>query len=120
LETNIKSMLKIVIICDVILAVLIGASALVVKSSYIGAALLGLFIAALNFAANSILTNFTFVKQKCNKIFLLVGGIIRVAIVCVVAYVLYKINEFYIVAYMVGFTAQYISIVIYGLKIRNQ
>lgn len=120
METNIKNMLKNVVIYDSILAVLICALALVVKSSYIGAALLGLFIAALNFAANSILTNFIFVKEKCNKIFLLIGGILRVAIVCVIAYVLYKINEFYIVAYMVGFTAQYISIVIYGLKIRNE
>lgn len=120
METNIKSMLKSIIICDVILAVLIGALALVVKSSYIGAALLGLLIAALSFAANSILTNFIFVKQKCNKIFLLIGGIVRVAIVCLVAYVLYKINEFYIIAYMVGFTAQYISIVVYGLKVKNE
>jgi ATP synthase protein I len=50
----------------------------------------------------------------------LIGGIVRVAVVCLVAYVLYKINEFYIIAYMVGFTAQYISIVVYGLKVKNE
>lgn len=120
MDTSIKKMLKSVIVTDLILAMIICASGLVVKSSYVIIALIGLLIAALNFAANSVLTNFTFAKQNSNKIFLLIGGIIRVVIVCVIAFILYKINKFYIVAYMFGFTAQYISIVIYGLKTKNE
>ncbi|MFL0250489.1 ATP synthase subunit I [Clostridium neuense] len=120
MEANIKSMLKSIIIGDVILAVLICAFSLVVKSSYVVIALLGLLVAALNFTANSILTDFVYIKKKkCDKIFLLIGGIIRVAIICVIAIILCKINKFYIIAYIVGFTAQYISIIIYGLKVKN-
>lgn len=119
MEANIKSMLKSIIICDVILAVLICSLVLVVKSSYVVIALLGLLIAALNFTANSILTDLVYIKKKCDKIFLLIGGIIRVVIICVIALILCKINKFYIIAYIVGFTAQYISIVIYGLKVKN-
>ncbi|MCD2346994.1 hypothetical protein [Clostridium guangxiense] len=120
METNIKSMLKNVIICDVILAILICALTLVVKSSYVFVALLGLLIAALSFTANSIISDIVYIKQKGNKIFLLIGGILRVVIVCIIAFILCKINKFYIVAYMFGFTAQYISIIIYGLKVKNE
>lgn len=120
MDISIKKMLKSVIVTDLILAIIICASGLVVKSSYVVIALIGLLIAALNFAANSILTNFIFIKQNCNKIFLSIGGIIRVALVCVMAFILYKINKFYIIPYMVVFTTQYISIVVYGLKAKNE
>lgn len=120
MDISIKKMLKSIAITDVILAIIICASGLVVKSSYVVLTLIGLLVAILNFTVNSILMDLVLVRQICNKIFLSIGSIIRIIAICAIAYILYKINKFYIIPYMIGFTAQYISIVIYGLKAKNE
>lgn len=119
MDNDIKKMLKIVIKYDIVLMLAILALCFIVNIHYILIAESGLVIAVINFIMNSIVSNNIFIKKSGNKILLVLAAFARVILVCIVGFIFYRINQYYIIVYILGYTLQYVSLIIYGLKIKK-
>lgn len=119
MENDIKKMLKMVIKYDVALMLIMLALCFIIKIQYIAIAESGLVIAAINFIMNSAVSNNIFIKKGGNKILLVLAAFARVILVCIVGFIFYRINQYYIIVYILGYTLQYVSLIIYGLEIKK-
>lgn len=119
MEHNIKKMLKAVIKYDFVLMLIVLALCFIVKIQYILVVESGLIIAVINFILNSVISNSVLLKKNTNKVLLVLPALGRVILVCIIGFIFYKINQYYILAYIVGFTLQYVALIIYGLTLKN-
>lgn len=119
-DIQIKNILSKIISFDIIIAIIVGIiSFIVFKVSYTYMMLIGLFMSALNFILNSIITTYTF-KTTGNRILAPLGSVVRIIITASIAILICKNNRFNFVAFLIGYTLHYISIVFYGITIKNQ
>lgn len=121
LNQDIKKMLKIVTICDILVAVLVFAVLFININNYVISliAVLGIFTAVLNFYLSTITANFVLINKSSNKSLIVFSSIFRVVLVCAVSIVLYKIYKYYLIAYIGGYSAHFIALIIYGLLLKN-
>lgn len=82
--------------------------------------LLGLLLADINLLLNLISIDFIFNKFK-NQYGLITffGLAFRVIIVCVIGLMIFNYNNFGIIAFILGYSAQLISLVLYGINIKE-
>jgi ATP synthase protein I len=77
----------------------------------------GLLVSLINFTQSGIFSAITLHKK--NQLFYFVGYILRIVFVCLVAIIIFKQNDVNIIPFLLGYSAHYISIVLYGLSIKN-
>ncbi|MBW9146239.1 ATP synthase subunit I [Clostridium sp. CM028] len=82
--------------------------------------LLGLILASINLLFNLISVNFILCKVK-NKygVVTLFGFVFRVIIVCVTGLMVFNYSNFAIIAFILGYSSQLISLVLYGINIKE-
>lgn len=82
--------------------------------------LLGLILASITLLLNSLFFDFILCKTK-NKYgaVTFVGFAFRVVIVCVVGLMVFDYYNFAIIAYILGYSSQLISLVLYGINIKE-
>jgi hypothetical protein len=110
-----------VIIFDIILGGVCAGLIQFIFKKYSLIFLGGLVLALINFIVNGIITEYMLLKNK-NKYVLStsIGLVIRVVVVCGIAIAIYKIDQFNVVAYMLGYSCHFISLTLYGIKINNE
>lgn len=77
----------------------------------------GLFVSSLNFAQNGVFSAISLYKK--NQMYSFLGYILRIALVCIVAIIIFKQNDFNIIPFLLGYSAHYISILLYGISIKD-
>jgi ATP synthase protein I len=82
--------------------------------------LLGLILASVSLLLNLIFVNFILCKTK-NKygVITSIGFAFRVVIVCVIGLMVFEYYNFAIIAYILGYSSQLISLVLYGINIKE-
>jgi ATP synthase protein I len=115
-ELNIV-LLKKIAIYDLMLAMcFIGLGYFFISSSSLFF-LLGIFFAWINLAVNSLATNFLLLKEGTIKRILGIGSnLFRILLVCVTGIIIITKNDLNFIIYIIGYTAQLISIVLYGIR----
>ncbi|KZL90085.1 ATP synthase subunit I [Clostridium magnum] len=110
-----------VIIFDIMIGVICAGFFQLIFKKYSLIFLGGLVLALINFLVNGIITEYMLLKNK-NKYVLStsIGLIVRVAVVCGIAIFVYRIDQFNVVAYMLGYSCHFISLTLYGIKINNE
>ena len=82
--------------------------------------LLGLIVASINLLFNLITVNFIFGKIKSKfKFVTFFGFAFRVIIVGVIGLIIFNYSNFAIIAFILGYSSQFISLVLYGINIKE-
>lgn len=121
MNANVKVMLKNVIKYDVIVALITAIGFFIVfkKYDYDAVIVLGLLIGTLNFIMNSYFSSYGMTNNK-GQLFILLGAVIRVVFAGLAVVILYKVNKYYVIAFLAGYTLHYVAVVTYGLSIRKK
>ncbi|GAA0744286.1 ATP synthase subunit I [Clostridium oceanicum] len=78
--------------------------------------LLGLLLATINLMMNTIVTQMVLIKNK-NHFFSIIGFVLRVLTVALSVVFIYSYNLYYAIAFLLGYCANFISIIIYGITL---
>lgn len=110
-------LLKRVVFIQLFVGVLFALIMYLLAGNYAYIYLLGLIIAIINFFINSIVVNYSFKKEKKSNILFVFGFIARIFLGVVLAIPLVKLNKYYIIPYVIGYSSQFVGLLIYGLTL---
>ena len=103
-------MLKRVILCDVIIILLSFIISIIYFKEYTAIIIIGIIISVINFLLNAVITNYS-MKIPGGAILIVIGALARVGIAGAFAVILYNNNMGNIIAYIIGYSLHYISII---------
>ncbi|EJO5346223.1 ATP synthase subunit I [Clostridium botulinum] len=89
---------------------------LIFNISYSFCFFIGLILANVNLYINTKTTNMVIIKNK-NPIIAILGFFIRIIVVCTLAILLSKDNTKNIIPFLLGYSSNFISIILYGTKL---
>lgn len=112
------TILKKVMLYDGIILLLSFVISMIFFREYAVIIIVGIVIAFVNFLLNSIITEYA-MKATKGAILVLLGAVSRVAIAGAFAYILYNGNKANVVAYIIGYSLHYTSMVISATSQKN-
>lgn len=119
MDTELKKMVKRVVLADIVIAIIIGVFAILRFKQYVFILIFGLMLALINFLLNTVISNYV-VMQGGNKSLNLLGSVFRIVITLVLAVILCGNDKNKYIATLVGYTFHYFAIIFYGLTAREQ
>ena len=121
MNSEIKSMIRKILIIDIVIAVVLAIIAFLFFINYSIALLIGFGVAVATFLINSLISQYAYAGDKKNPALITVAGFaLRVILVCAIGILLYKGNTFNVVAYMLGYSLHFISLTLYGITLKNE
>lgn len=119
---EIKSMLKKIFIYDIVIAVIFSAIIMVtIRLQYAVVFFLGLAISFGSFYLNALTSNYAIEgKKKMSKTIIVLSFFLRVIAVASIGAILFTYKKYYVIAYIFGYSTHFISILIYGLTIKEE
>ncbi len=118
MQETVKAFKRIVNI-NFILGLFIGTFVFIFFREYTKTFFMGLFISILSFSINALLINYSFnLKRKSQKRICTISLVLRAVLVCIVALFIIKENTNYIFSFMLGYTCNFISLIVYACLIR--
>lgn len=121
MKDDLRDMFRKVIIFDVILSVILYWTTNMFFKDYTLVLLLGFAVAFLSFVCNGIITQYSLIHKSGNyKLIAIIGFIIRIAIICGIALMLFKHNKFDVIVYIIGYSLHFISLILYGIDVKNK
>jgi ATP synthase protein I len=119
-NSDFKNMFKKIVLYDFFISLIFTAVIYFTAKSYALFFLLGLIIALTNFYVNGITLEYSLDnKNTKNKGIIVIGFFIRVFLVSVIGFIIGRHNMFNIIAYIFGYSSQFISLVYYGINNKN-
>jgi len=116
-NNDFKNMFKKIVIYDFFISLIFTAVIYFTAKSYALFFLLGLIIALMNFYVNGILVEYSLNnKNTKNTGIIILGFFIRVFFVSIIGFFIGRHNMFNIIAYISGYSSQFISLVYYGIN----
>ncbi len=117
MQETVKAFRKIISI-NLILGTLIGILVFIFFKQYTNSFFMGFFITIISFSINAFLTNYALnLRARSQKNICTISLLLRVVLVCVVALITVKENGFYIFSFMLGYTCNFISLIVYAILI---
>lgn len=121
MKDDLKDIFGKVIIFDTMIGIICASLFHFIFKNYSLIFLGGLVLALINFIINGIITEYMLLKKKHKYVLSTsIGLVFRVAIVCSIAIFVYRIDQFNVVAFMLGYSCHFISLTLYGIKINNE
>ncbi len=120
MNNDFKKMFKKIVLYDFFISLIFTAVIYFTAKSYALFFLLGLIIALTNFYVNGITVEHSLNnKNTKNSGIIVIGSFIRVFLVSIIGFIIGRHNIYNIIAYIFGYSAQFISLVYYGLNTKN-
>lgn len=120
MNEDLQQTLKKIITFDLIITIIVLIATTFIFKSYRLIILLGLAISLINFVLNGIITEYSMNYKRDSFTFInFLGFVFRVIVVCGIALMLFQYNKFNVIAYMFGYTLQFVSLTVYGLNTKN-
>ncbi|MBU3127364.1 ATP synthase subunit I [Clostridium tagluense] len=120
MNSDFKNMFKKILVYDFFISLIFTAVIYFTAKPYALFFLLGLLIAVINFYVNGITVEYSLdSKNVKNTGIIVIGSFIRVLLVSVIGFAIGRHNMFNIIAYIFGYSSQFISLVCYGLNNKN-
>lgn len=117
---EIQQMLKNMVYLDLIVGLVLGILVYLINPNYVLICLLGFLLAIVSFYINSYTVKYTLTRNKENsKVLVILGYFLRIFLVGIIGVVLFTHNRFNIIAYMLGYTFRFFSLILYGLSLKN-
>ena len=122
MNDEIKSMLKKIFIYDIVVAIIFSVIIMAaIRLDYAVIFLLGLAISFGSFYLNAFTSNYAIEgRRKMSKSIIVLSFFLRVIAVALIGAILFTFNKYYVIAYIFGYSTHFISILIYGLTIKEE
>jgi len=119
-NSDFKNMFKKIALYDFIISLVFITVIYFAAKAYALFFLLGVIIALINFYVNGITVAYSLDnKNTKNSWIIVIGSLIRVLLVSVIGFAIGRHNMFNIIAYIFGYSSQFISLVYYGMNNKN-
>lgn len=106
---------------DIIFGLALGISVYLLKSEYLVPCLLGFGVAVISFYINGFTVNHVIGKEETkNEGLIILSFIARIIVIGAIGLVLFTYNKFNVIAYTMGYTFRFISLLSYGLMIKKK
>ncbi|MBZ9685063.1 ATP synthase subunit I [Clostridium estertheticum] len=119
MDSDFKNMFKKIVMYDFFISLIFTAVIYFTAKSYALFFLLGLIIALMNFYVNGITVEYSLNKNTKNTWIIIAGFFIRVFFVSIIGFIIGIHNMFNIIAYIFGYSSQFISLLYYGINNKN-
>ena len=121
MSRDVAHMLKKIALLDIMLLLIFMGIGLNFKfKSYLIFVFLGFGIAFANVAVNAVFTEIALLKFKNSyKSISVVAFMFRVSVVCIIALIFFKYNRNGMFAYLIGYGLHFISLILYGLDLKD-
>ena len=120
MKNELKSMYVQIMSFDAIIAITAGILTYGIYPKFFLVAVFGVLVACINFLVNGVITNFALTKQ--NTIYIMLSFIVRVGAVVGIGLIIYNYyngNIASITTYILGYSAHFIAILLYGITSKN-
>lgn len=117
LKNDLRDMFRKITIIDALLAAILYWTSNALFKNYSLIIILGLLVAYSTLIFSGLVTKYVLLNKK-NKYQLanFLGFVVRVSVVCGIAIAIFNHNKFNVIAYMFGYSAQFVSLILYGLS----
>jgi len=116
-NSDFKNMFRKIAVYDLVISLVFITIIYFTAKVYALFFLLGIIIALLNLYVNGITVEYSLdSKNVKNKGIIVMGSFIRVLLVSIIGFAIGRHNMFNIIAYIFGYSAQFISLVYYGIN----
>lgn len=120
MNSDFKKMFKKIALYDFFVSFIFTILIFFIAKLYALFFLIGLIIALFNFYINGITVAYSLDNKNIKNSWIIVAGsLIRVLLVSVIGFVIGRHNMFNIIAYIFGYSSQFISLVYYGINNKN-
>lgn len=120
MNSDFKKMFKKIALYDFFVSFIFTILIFFIAKLYALFFLIGLIIALFNFYINGITIAYSLDNKNIKNSWIIVAGsLIRVLLVSVIGFVIGRHNMFNIIAYIFGYSSQFISLVYYGINNKN-
>lgn len=116
MDSDFKIMFKKILTYDFFISLIFTAVIYFTAKSYALFFLLGLIIALMNFYINGIIIEYSLSRNTKNTGMIVLGFFIRVFFVSIIGFIIGRHNMFNIIAYIFGYSSQFISLIYYGIN----
>lgn len=120
MKNELKSMYVRVASFDAIVAITAGILTYGIYPRFVWVSVAGVLVACINFLINGVITDFALDKQ--NSIYIMLSFVVRVGAVVAIGltiYSYYNKNIVSVAAYILGYSAHFIAILLYGITSKN-
>ncbi|MCM1989551.1 hypothetical protein [Oceanirhabdus seepicola] len=114
---ELSSFLKKLLLYDLFAGLGIGLIVLILKGQYFFPFLIGLTIALVNLIFNAVSTCNTFKSQGRTRKLSIITKILRITVVAFLGVYTYRFGAGGVLAYIGGYTCQFIGLILYGINI---
>jgi ATP synthase protein I len=119
-KSDFKTMFKKIALYDFIISLIFTTVIYFTVKPYALFFILGVIIALINLYVNGITVEYSLNgKNVKNTSIIVIGSFIRVILVSVIGFMIGRHNMFNIIAYIFGYSSQFISLVFYGINNKN-
>ncbi|MBU3156784.1 ATP synthase subunit I [Clostridium estertheticum] len=120
MNSDFRNMFKKIAIYDFFISLIFITIIYFTAKSYALFFLLGIIIALMNLYVNGITVEYSLESKSLKgKGIIVVGSFIRVLLVSIIGFAISRHNMFNIIAYIFGYSVQFISLVYYGINNKN-
>ncbi|MBW9152477.1 ATP synthase subunit I [Clostridium estertheticum] len=120
MNSDFRNMFKKIAIYDFFISLIFITIIYFTAKSYTLFFLLGIIIALINLYVNGITVEYSLESKNLKgKGMIVVGSFIRVLLVSIIGFAISRHNMFNIIAYIFGYSVQFISLVYYGINNKN-
>ncbi|MGH4051865.1 MAG: ATP synthase subunit I [Clostridium sp.] len=120
MDSDFRKMFKEIALYDFFISLIFATVIYFTIKSYALFFILGVIIALVNLFVNGIITEYSLNGKNVKSTGIIVlGSIIRVIFVGLIGFMIGRHNIYNIIAYIFGYSLQFISLAVYGIKNRN-
>jgi len=120
MNNDLHNMLKKILFFDVLVGVILTIAVYFISPVLSIFFLLGLFLAYVSLFLNALITNANLTNAgMVNKLFILLGFMVRVVLISVIGIIIFAHNKVNMIAYIAGYSVQFISLIFYGVTIKD-
>ncbi|KGM96258.1 ATP synthase F0F1 [Clostridium novyi A str. 4552] len=119
-DHEVYNMIKQIKYLDIIVLFILVSICYIINKKYIAICTLGFVVSICSFYLNAYITEYVFKKkiEKSNLITIL-SYYIRVFLITIIGIVVFTYNRFNIIAYILGYTFRFLSLILYALVVKK-
>ncbi|ABK60565.1 MULTISPECIES: ATP synthase subunit I [Clostridium] len=119
-DHEVYTMIKQMKYLDIVVLSILVIICYIINKKYIAICTLGFMVSVLSFYLNAYVTEYVFNKnlEKSNQITIL-SYYIRIFLISIIGIAVFTYNRFNIIAYILGYTFRFFSLILYALVIKK-
>ncbi|CAG7839300.1 ATP synthase F0F1 [Clostridium novyi B str. ATCC 27606] len=117
---EVYNMIKKIKYLDIVVLVALSILSYSINKKYVEICILGFVVSAIGFYWNSLITTYAFkTKLHNSNLIIILNYYLRIFLITIIGIVVFTYNKFNIIAYIVGYTFRFFSLILYALILKK-